>query len=123
MTLASTNLFSIIGNNSFIIASVHSPPVAVETAYSACYALNPARHRQERELKALIDTCSRWFAQGNLRRGDESLNTLIENFPTGRLNEASRNILRHCADRLAEAGDTRIEYTLLALHTIRSLQN
>lgn len=75
-------------------------------------------HLRSGELRELVGNCAKIFAKNDLIHGAALLSAIIRKLLGGKLDETSAKILRECAERLTEFGDTRIEYILLSLHAI-----
>jgi HEAT repeat protein len=71
------------------------------------------------ELTTPLDDCAEAFARGELARGTALLSRLIRMLPAHGYRETCGVVLRDYAERLDEFGMARIEYLLLALHTLR----
>jgi hypothetical protein len=69
---------------------------------------------------SLCDECADEFAKEDLALGTRSLAALVRELPLDDFSPAHSAILRECAARLDEFSAARIEYTLLALHTVRA---
>lgn len=67
---------------------------------------------------ALCDECADAFAKENLAHGVMSLAMLVCALPLDSFSPVHAAILNECADRLNEFGSARLEYALLALHTL-----
>jgi hypothetical protein len=72
----------------------------------------------EADLLATLDSCAEALAQDDLERGVMLFNSVIRLSPIGELSETCVEILNDCAERLEEFGAGRLEYIILALHTM-----
>ncbi len=71
------------------------------------------------DVATLIEECAAVLAREDLERGIALMQTVIDQLlPRARYDEVATLILRECAKRLGEFGAARIEYLLLALHTM-----
>lgn len=70
------------------------------------------------DLLAVIDDCAESLARDDLERGAALLGRIIRSLPAPGFDETCTMILQDCAERLNEFGARRIEYLLLALHTM-----
>jgi hypothetical protein len=71
------------------------------------------------DLIALVDECADALGRQELERGVALLCELINCLPMREFGETIDRVLQDCATRLAEYETERIEYLLLALHTLR----
>jgi HEAT repeat protein/MFS family permease len=69
-------------------------------------------------LLATLDSCAEVLAQDDLERGVALLCSAIHLSPSKELSETCVKILDDCAERLDEFGAGRLEYVILALHTM-----
>jgi hypothetical protein len=72
------------------------------------------------ELMALFNKCADSLAHNELAGGAKLMSQAIGQLPLARFEATSALILRHCAENLAEFGEERQEYMLLALHTLEA---
>ncbi len=79
--------------------------------------LQRLRTGQEEELAAL-EAVEGAFARGQLQEGVQHLAALLHRLPPTWFEDAGGQILAECARRLAEFGESRQEYLLLALHLL-----
>jgi HEAT repeat protein len=70
------------------------------------------------DLVATLDACAEDLARGDLESGVALLGQMIRLLPLDELSESCRVILQDNAERLDEFGTGRIEYIVLALHTL-----
>jgi hypothetical protein len=70
------------------------------------------------ELMEAMDDCAGALARGELADGTALMSQVIGLLPVEGVDESCAMILRECAERLDEFGARRIEYALLALHTM-----
>jgi hypothetical protein len=73
---------------------------------------------QDPEFVASTEACAVQFAEGDLAQGAAALKAMLDEFPKENLDETLTTILNECARGLADYGDTRTEFILLALHTL-----
>jgi HEAT repeat protein len=73
---------------------------------------------EEADLVTLLDSCAGTLAQDDLEQGVAMLSSAIRLSPLEELSEACVAILDDCAERLDEFGAERLEYVILALHTM-----
>lgn len=69
-------------------------------------------------LMTEMDACADALARDDLERGVELLGRVIDCLPEGEFEKTPAAILHECAARLDEHGTERVEYVLLALHTM-----
>jgi HEAT repeat protein/Na+/melibiose symporter-like transporter len=72
----------------------------------------------EADLLTALDSCAEALAQDDLGQGMALFCNVIHLAPTEELSEACVQILDDCAERLDEFGAERLEYVILALHTM-----
>jgi Na+/melibiose symporter-like transporter len=72
----------------------------------------------EADLLTTLDSCAEALAQDDLEQGMALFCNVIHLAPTEELSEACVQILNDCAERLDEFGAERLEYVILALHTM-----
>jgi hypothetical protein len=65
-----------------------------------------------------MDDCADALARDDLERGLGLLSSVVHCLPMQEFSGTSAKILWECAERLEEFGTQRIEYALLALHTM-----
>jgi HEAT repeat protein/Na+/melibiose symporter-like transporter len=70
------------------------------------------------DLLVALDDCEDALARDDLERGVALISRVIRCLPVDEFAAAPSRILRECAARLDEFGADRIEYVLLALHTM-----
>ncbi len=73
------------------------------------------------ELRTLAGDCASRFAQDELLQAAALLSVFLRKFPAEKLPCPSDIIIRECAERLVEFGANRLEYILLALHTLNEI--
>lgn len=73
---------------------------------------------QDGDLVTTIDECAQALARDDLERGMALMGRIISQLPMERFGETGVMILQECVRGLEEYGATRIEYALLALHTM-----
>jgi len=73
---------------------------------------------RSKDLSALLNNCEEALAREAMEEGARLMRDLIFRLPVERFTEANLMILRDCADYLGEFGPERLEYLLLALHTM-----
>lgn len=71
----------------------------------------------------LMDECAAVLAREDLERGAVLLCQIIRLLPMEHFEVDAAQILQECVDRLDEFGATRIEYIILALHTMQRGMN
>ncbi len=71
-------------------------------------------------LPAAIDGCTDVFARNDLDTGATRLSQVIQQLPLDVLKANAVAILRECVAKLDEGGANRLEYLLLALHTLQA---
>ena len=69
-------------------------------------------------LRELINRCSSAFGDNDHDKAVETLRAILDLAPLERLSPATRTVLRDADDRLGRFGGQRLEYALLALHTL-----
>jgi hypothetical protein len=69
-------------------------------------------------LEAAMDACAEALARNEMEKGAEALSELIVQLPPERFDATGLAILQDCAQKLKSAEVQRLEYILLALHTI-----
>jgi HEAT repeat protein len=74
----------------------------------------------EVDLLATLDSCADALAQDDLEQGLALFCSVIRLSPSEELSEACVEILNDCAERLDEFGAERLEYVILALHTMHA---
>jgi hypothetical protein len=95
-----------------------------EPGTALAQALGALRKRGERsqavpgEALETIDICAGSLARQDLDQGLAELSALLDQLPLGWMGEAQRLIVKECAARIAELGPSRIEYPILAVHTL-----
>lgn len=72
------------------------------------------------DLVTMLDKCAEDLARGNLESGVALLGEMMRLLPLDELDESCRIILQDGAERLDEFGVKRIEYIVLALHTLNA---
>ena len=72
----------------------------------------------ETDLLATLDSCAENLAQDDLEQGVLLMSGFIRLLPMEELSDACVEILQDCAERLEEFGAGRLEYVILALHTM-----
>jgi MFS family permease len=96
-----------------------------ETCTAASQAVSDLKKRianlqaGNRGLESVIDDCAQAFARENLNRGAFLLGKVIAQIPGEKLDEACSLILQDCAHHLKAYQPERMEYLLLALHTLK----
>ena len=70
------------------------------------------------DLMAVLDDCAEALAREDMERGVALISCLIRLLPLEELDETCVMILQDCAERLDEFGTGRIDYVILALHTM-----
>jgi len=72
------------------------------------------------ELMEVMDDCAGALAREDLERGVALMSQVLRLLPAEGVDESCAMILGECAERLDEFGAKRIEYVLLALHTLHA---
>jgi hypothetical protein len=72
------------------------------------------------ELMALFNQCADSLAHNELTGGAKLMSQAIRQLPLAHFEATSALILQACAENLAEFGEERQEYMLLALHTLEA---
>jgi HEAT repeat protein/Na+/melibiose symporter-like transporter len=75
-------------------------------------------YQAEKDLLAALDSCAEALAQDDLEQGVALFCNAIRLLPAEELSVSCAEILNDCADRLGEFGIGRLEYVILALHTM-----
>jgi len=70
------------------------------------------------EFTNATETCTAYFAQGDLQQGAAALKEILSDLPTDSLDKTLVCILNECVGGLAEFGDPRTEFILLSLYTL-----
>jgi len=70
------------------------------------------------EFTGTTETCTAYFAQGDLKQGAAALKEILADLPTNDLDKTLVCILNECAGGLAEFGGSRTEFILLSLHAL-----
>jgi HEAT repeat protein len=73
----------------------------------------------EADLLATLDRCAETLAQHDMEQGSALIGSIIRLLPMEELSDACIEILQDCAQRLDEFGAGRLEYAILALHTMQ----
>jgi hypothetical protein len=100
--------------------------VRVEAGTTTSQAISALKKRMDEaqmdgdELLAAIDGCAEALAREELADGAALMSQVIRLLPTERFDESCAMILGECAERLDEFEAGRIEYVLLALHTLHA---
>jgi hypothetical protein len=71
------------------------------------------------DLPAMLDRCAEILAQQDLEQGAALIGSIACLLPTEELSDACAEVLQDCAECLGELGAERLEYVILALHTMR----
>jgi hypothetical protein len=113
----------LVGHEHHFIHFVRS--VRREPGTALAQTLETVRRRAEKSeavapdvLKA-IESCVGTLAREDLDHGLVELDELLGKLPLGWMGETQRLILRECGARIAEFGASRIEYPILAVHTLQ----
>jgi hypothetical protein len=72
----------------------------------------------ESEMSALLTACAVAFAGNDLVAGTAQLRTFLETAPLDTCEFINTAVCQECATRLAEFGDSRQEYLILAIHAL-----
>jgi MFS family permease len=81
--------------------------------------LGECRVDGEVDLPAMLSRCAETLAQQDMEQGAALIGFIACLLPTEDLSDACAKILQDCAERLEEFGAERLEYVILALHTMR----
>lgn len=82
---------------------------------------NPLTRAASDDSRAkLLLACAEAFAREDLPLGTSRLIELIAMLPPGMYTQAAQDILTECSQRLAELSSQRIEYIVLALHSLHA---
>lgn len=115
-------LARIVGNEHHFIRLLRRAEMDLGTVSSQeISALNKALAELGMEggdLATALDDCAEALARNDLGRGVELLIRIIQYSPLAGAGTSYVSILDECAARLNEFGESRIEYMLLALHTM-----
>ncbi len=115
-------LARIVGSEHYFIRLLRHRPE--ETGTAAAQALLDlkkelgASRAHGGDLAAALGDCAETLAREDVEGGAIMLGRLIRRLPTDRYRAPTREILQACADQLEAAGARRIEYLILALHTM-----
>ena len=74
--------------------------------------------RDTADLTVAMEACAEALTTEGLDRGVTLMNHVIHLFPTEGMSKTGTRILQDCALRLDDCGARRIEYVILALHTM-----
>jgi HEAT repeat protein/MFS family permease len=98
-----------------------------ETCTAASQAIADLKKRNipllrtgDQDLEGLLEECEQTFARQNLTHGAFLLGKVIAQIPVGNLDKPCSLILKNCADHLKTYQPERMEYLLLALHTLNA---
>ncbi len=78
--------------------------------------------RDDAQTMAGLDTSSDLLARNNLAAAASGLQELIQRLPLASLPVAAASVLQTCASHLASAHLDRIEYFILVMHTLHTLE-
>ena len=121
LTLA---LARIVGDEAHFIRLFRQTQGAeVETALSQAVSTLKKPLRQSfpgnEPLTVMVERCAEAFARNDMTDGVAQLHQIIDRIVQApQLDAASYTILRECGVRFAALHDTRVEYVILALHTM-----
>jgi hypothetical protein len=73
----------------------------------------------ETDLPAMLNDCAETLAREDLEQGVALLGGVIRSLPVEELRDSCAEILQGCAAGLDEFGAGRLEYAILALHTMQ----
>ncbi|MFN8491346.1 MAG: MFS transporter [Caldilineaceae bacterium] len=76
--------------------------------------------KEQQSLSIVIDGCTDAFARNDLTGGAARLSQVIQQLQLDELKASAGAVLRECTARLDEGGAERLEYLLLALHTLQA---
>ncbi len=94
------------------------PGTAAAAALLAIRGRLAKRGQSPRDLLSTMAECAQAFGVEDLDSGTKLLAQMIHELPTEGLDESVRTVLSECHQMLSQFGPQRIEYTLLALHTL-----
>jgi MFS family permease len=80
--------------------------------------LGECRVDGEVDLPAMLDRCAETLAQQDIEQGVALIGSIACLLPSEDLSDACAEILQDCAECLEEFGAERLEYVILALHTM-----
>ena len=80
--------------------------------------LGECRVDGEVDLPAMLDHCAEILAQQDMEQGAALIGSIACLLPTEELSDACAEVLHGCAECLEEFGAERLEYVILALHTM-----
>jgi hypothetical protein len=116
-------LARIVGEEHHFIQLVRSrgAELSITTSQTVTAAHKRMRASQKAgpELLALMEECARTLGREDFASGAEQVSRIIRLLPAGSYDRTSSAILDDCAERLDQFGANRVEYLLLALHTLR----
>lgn len=115
-------LARIVGSERYFIRLLRNRPEETGTVFAQALhdlkkKLGPSRAHGG-ELAAALDDCAETLARDEVEEGAILLSRVIRLLPTDRYRAPIREILEACANQLDEWGAQRIEYLILALHTL-----
>jgi HEAT repeat protein len=118
-------LARMIGDEHFFIRLARQVRVEASTplsqAVSTAYKKLGKHSLQDSVDPALWNECAVAFSRSDFPLGVSKLSDLLAGVPAGKLQPLESLAFGECISRLAEYGDARIEYVLLALHCLYSL--
>jgi len=76
-------------------------------------------NENETRLLELFDATAESFAQGDIHQGVTQVQETLSAFPKDGFDDVCRTILAACRTQMDQHGAERLEYVVLALHTIR----
>jgi hypothetical protein len=94
------------------------PGTALSQAVSALRGKLARSSESDPEIEDRLDAAAELLAHEDLRQGVDLLTGALRMLPAGRLVGPCGTVLQECTARLEELGMERIEYVLLALHTL-----
>jgi hypothetical protein len=117
-------LARIVGDEHYFIQLLRQ--VRAETGTATSQALTALKRKSTEcqidvaELVPVMDNCADSLARGKLERGAALMGRVIRLLPEEEFDEVCQLILQDCAEQLSELGSQRIEYVILALHTMNA---
>jgi MFS family permease len=117
-------LARIVGGEHYFIRLLRHRPEEAGTAFAqALLDMNKELERSQAqggELAAALNDCAETLAREDVEEGATLLARVIRLLPTDRYPAPIREILHACAGQMEASGARRIEYLILALHTLEA---
>ena len=121
-------LARLVGDEHYFVQLLRQADVETGTLLSQAVTALTKKLRQlypeqeDSELINLMEDCANALARQQLDRGIALLGCVIGLLPLAELEASRRAILLECAERIDELGTQRIEYVILTLHTMNSIE-